>query len=567
MASLQRFSSHGRVYWRLVESYRRPDGRPAIRTLAHLGRPDDLLARLQAADALRVHSASCGAVDALWHLAQEFELPAQVDAVLAAAGGRPRTRDGLTVGTSLTAAAIARLCHPSSKRAVADWAATTTLPRWLGVPAPALTSQHFWDQMDAVPVEAVPILEERIVQRVLRTERVAPQVLAYDTTNFFTHLATTNARSALAQRGHNKQRRHDLRQLGLALVVTDDGQLPLGHVLYAGARPDAPTFAAVLAPLRTRLHRLLAQTAQLTLVFDQGAETTANLAAIRDGGDHYVTALKPSAHRAWLATVVDQLTPVTLTSGEAVPAYRTRRAVHGVDQTVVVVRSAALAEGQRRGLAQHLAQAHRRLAALSTHPRGGRAGLEARVRAIVNRQYVREVLQGQVHAAGDGWRVETTVDPAARQQLDTQYFGLRVVATSHDEWTTAQILEAYRGQARVEHAFRDLKDPWVGAFRPQYHWTDQKLIVHALLAVLALLLGRVLLRRAQAAGFHGSLRTLIQRLAMVRRTTLVAVRTRAGRPRVTEQLEEGDDETTRLAAALQVGPAPPTRVAYTRRRR
>lgn len=566
MASLQRFSSHGRTYWRLVESYRRPDGRPAIRTLAHLGRPDDLLARLQAADAVRVRSVSCGAVDALWRLAQEFELPARIDAALAAADGRPRERDGLTVGASLTAAAVARLCHPSSKRAIAEWAATTTLPRWLGVPAPALTSQHFWDQMDAVPLEAVPIIEEQIVQRVLVAEPVAPQVLAYDTTNFFTHLATTNTRSALAQRGHSKQRRHDLRQLGLALVVTDDGQLPLGHVLYAGGRPDGPTFAAILAPLRTRLHRLLAQTAQLTLVFDQGAETTANLAAVREGGDHYVTALKPSAHRAWLATAVDQLTPITLTTGEAVPAYRTRRAVHGVEQTVVVVRSAALADGQRRGLDQHLAQAQRRLAALSPHPRGGRAGLEARVRTIVNRQYVRDVLRWQIHPAGDGWRVEATIDAAARHQLETHYFGLRVLATSRDEWTTAQILDAYRGQARVERAFRDLKDPWVGAFRPQYHWTDQKLVVHALLAVLALLLGRVLLRRAQAVGFQGGLRTLIQRLAGVRRATVVAVRTRAGRPRVTEQLEDGDEEVQRLAAALHVDPAPPTRVAYTRRR-
>ena len=79
MASLQRFTSHGRTYWRLVESYRRPDGRPAIRTLAHLGRPDDLLARLRGADTLRVHSVSCGAVDALWHLAQEFDLPGQID--------------------------------------------------------------------------------------------------------------------------------------------------------------------------------------------------------------------------------------------------------------------------------------------------------------------------------------------------------------------------------------------------------------------------------------------------------------------------------------------------------
>lgn len=567
MASLQRFTSHGRPYWRLVESYRRPDGRPAIRTLAHLGRPDDLLARLQAADRIRVHSVSCGAVDALWQLAQEFEVPAQIDVALTAAGGRPRTRDGLTVGASLTAAAIARLCHPSSKRAVAEWAATTTLPRWLGVPADALTSQHFWDQMDVVPLEAVPTIEERLVQRVLTTEHVAPQVLAYDTTNFFTHLATTNGRSALAQRGHSKQRRHDLRQLGLALIVSDDGQLPLGHVLYEGARPDAPTFAAVLAPLRARLHRLLAQTAQLTLVFDQGAETTANLAAVRAGGDHYVTALKPSAHRAWLATVVDHLTPVTLTSGEAVPAYRTRRAVHGVEQTVVVVWSAALADGQRRGLTQHLAQTQRRLAALSTHPRGGRAGLEARVRTLVHRQYVREVLQWQVRREGDGWRVEVTIDGAAREHLETRYFGLRVLATSRDAWTTTQILEAYRGQARVERAFRDLKDPWVGAFRPQYHWTDQKLVVHALLAVVALLLGRVLLRRAHAAGFQGSLRTLLARLTTVRWATLAALRPRAGRPRISEQLEDGDDDLHRVAAALKVGPAPPTGVAYTRRRR
>jgi hypothetical protein len=141
-----------------------------------------------------------------------------------------------------------------------------------------------------------------------------------------------------------------------------------------------------------------------------------------------------------------------------------------------------------------------------------------------------------------------------------------VLATSRDDWTTAHIIEAYRGQARVERAFRDLKDPWVCAFRPQYHWTDQKLVVHALIAVLALLLGRVLLRRAQAAGFQGSLRTLLHRLATVRRATLVAVRRHAGRPRVTEQLEEGHEDVLALAAALRVRDGPTKAVAYTRPR-
>jgi transposase len=38
-------------------------------------------------------------------------------------------------------------------------------------------------------------------------------------------LATTNGRSGLAQRGHSKQKRDDLRQIGLALLVTRDFQV------------------------------------------------------------------------------------------------------------------------------------------------------------------------------------------------------------------------------------------------------------------------------------------------------------------------------------------------------
>jgi len=40
----------------------------------------------------------------------------------------------------------------------------------------------------------------------------------------------------------------------------------------------------------------------------------------------------------------------------------------------------------------------------------------------------------------------------------------------------------------------------VASFRPQFYWTDQKLQVHAFIAMLSLLLGLVLLRRAQALG-------------------------------------------------------------------
>lgn len=81
--------------------------------------------------------------------------------------------------------------------------------------------------MHALPSDRLASLEQEIVRQVIELEHL-PQLaaVAYDTTNFYTHIATTNARPQLPQRGHNKQGRHNLRQLGLALVVDQRSQLP-----------------------------------------------------------------------------------------------------------------------------------------------------------------------------------------------------------------------------------------------------------------------------------------------------------------------------------------------------
>jgi transposase len=214
--------------------------------------------------------------------------------------GDVQVRDALTVGESLVAAMIARSCAPRSKRAFADWARATYLPDLMHFTSSALTSQHFWDQMNAVPVEKLADIEQELVQEVVRIEQLHLQALAYDTTNFYTHIASTNLRPKLPRRGKNKQGRHDLRQMGLALVVDQVTQLPLAHVLYEGARSDMKTFAEFLKPVDhkgrplvsliqdkltvaaaplvdKRLLELTGQPDQLTLVFDAGASSRQNL--------------------------------------------------------------------------------------------------------------------------------------------------------------------------------------------------------------------------------------------------------------------------------------------------
>lgn len=557
MASLQQYSSRGHRYYRIVESYRR-NGRPHIRVVEHLGRADEVLARLRGADRpVQYRSVAAGAVTALYRRAEQLDIAGEIDgAITRHTTRRGPKRDGLSVGQSLVLAAIQRVSAPGSKRAFAAWAGTTALPDLGGFVAEALTSQHFWDQMHAVPVAAIAEIEAAVVQRAVRTDQLAVAAVAYDTSNFYTYLATTNTRSQLAQRGHNKQGRHDLRQLGLALVVSEDEEVPLGHVLYEGARPDVRTFADVIAPLRRRLRALTGGPEQLTLVFDNGAVSTANLATLHQEGTCYVAALKPSEHKAWLAAVASQLTEVPMPGAEPVRAYRTLRAVAGREQTVVVMFSPKLQAGQLRGLQQAMSKALQRCAALTRAPRGEAATLAAKLRRVWARQYLRDLVHVEVTQAAGGPPVATLgCDPAEYTRLTQQYFGLRILGTDRHEWSTGQIIAAYRGQAKVEHAFRDLKNPAYLALRPQFHWTDQKLRVHALICLLGFLVARLLWRRARRLlGFPGNCASLLATLATIRSGVAVEVTGKAGRPRVRPYVEDMEPPVRRLAETLNALP-------------
>ncbi len=563
MPSLVAKTVRGRQYWQIVES-RRVNGQPRSFVLAHLGRPATLLARLQAGAAgARVRSVAHGAVAALWARAQALDLAALIDAqVPRDRRGRLPQRDGLTPGQSLVLAAIARACRPLSKRAFAAWAQGTSLGRLAGVPVARLTSQHFWDQMAAVPAATLPTIEEAVVRQVVAQEGLAPDTLFYDTTNFFTFIDSTNARPTLPRRGHNKQKRHDLRQLGLALVVSREGQLPLFHLLYEGDRPDVRTFPEVLTSVRTRLERLFGAAPPVTLVYDKGNVSRATQAQVADTGLHYVTSLVPSQHLALLAEALPRLTPVTLPTGEEVQAYRVRQRVWDHERTLVVLRSERLREGQVRGLHQQLAKRMRMLAAITAPleaPRGGhgsRAGLDRRGAEVRRGQHIARVLQVEILQEHGRWRLAAWVDAAEYQRLTQERFGLRVLMTDREDLSTAEIITAYRGQSRAERAFREMKDPEGCALRPQYHWTDQKLQVHAFGCVMAFLLLKLLERQARRAGLPvRSPRSMLRQLEAIREVLVIEAGAR-GRPRVRRQLEELDPPAVRLARCFALVPRP-----------
>ena len=561
MASFQIVTAKGHRYLRIVESFRDPvTRRPKLRVLRHLGRADAALQTLAQTESLALASHTHGPVAAVWQLAQTLDLAALIDAQIPPGAG-PAQHDGCTVGQSLTLAALGRACHATSKRGFAPWAATTTLGDLAGVDVARLTSQHFWDQMHRVPITALAAIETALVARVLAHFTLPIDTVLYDATNFFTFLATTNARATLPARGHNKQKRHDLRQVGVALCCTrgraGEPAIPLFHQVYGGARPDVRVFADVLPHLRERFVALGGGLAGITVVYDKGNVAKHTQATVDALPVHYVAALTAASQRALIAEATPQLQPLVLRPDETVPVYRTRRLVWGAERTLVVLVSPRLQQGQRRGVEQHVASAIRWLDALQAllargQQRRSRAALEAQIAERLRGQHLREVLTVTLRGRGRALTLDYTVDRAALDRLEREWFGRLVLMTDQHEWTTAEIIGAYRGQSVVEGVFRSLKDPLRLALRPQYHWTDQKLHVHAFLCVIAYLLATLVhLTAVRDADYDGSVDALFEDLATIRRVTVLRS-TAHGRSRRTHQLETRSPLHTRLIDALGI---------------
>ena len=313
------------------------------------------------------------------------------------------------------------------------------------------------------------------------------------------------------------------------------------------------TFAEFLKPIRQRLRDLTGQPEQLTIVFDAGASSKQNL----EGMANYVTAVRPSNHLALLPEAAGQLAKVPLTTGVTVRAWRGQRMAAGKQREVVVLFSPQLHEGQLRGLQQAVARSVRELEEMGLRPRLSAEAAKRKLEKIRGYQYLRSLLDYKIDTDEQGAvRICVWSDWQEYQRLATRYFGLRVLVTDRAEWTTAQIIEAYRGQSKAEAAFRDLKDPRMFSTRPQFHWTDQKLHVHTFVCVTAYLLVTLLHRRAERkAGFVGSSRRLLEELAGVRCCRLIDRTGRKGRPRVRLQIEEMDPDRRKLAEALGAIPA------------
>ena len=532
----------GKTYYYLVESAR-VDGKPRIVSQQYLGSAEEVEAQLAGARAgatpARSQHKGFGDLAAVWSVLERLDVAGIVDAVV------PRYPSaGASVGRYVALATANRVVDPCSKRAFADWWDTTAGSRWVKLPQAALDHRRFWDAMDRLSVADLRTIETEIGRRVVAEYGLDLSGLVLDMTNFATFIDSGNERAPIAQRGKAKQKRTDLRLVGMGLVVTRDGGVPLLSHAYPGDRPDVTQFGDMLRELVSRYGRVAGGLEGLTLVYDAGQNSAANHRAVEDCGIGFVGSLPPSDYPDLLAIPRSRYRTVDADRFAGLTFVDTTVTALGVTRRAVLTHSPTLHDGQSRGFDQTLATVQQQLTELAdrlarANTRRSRDKVEADIAAICKPRWVNDVmttrLTGQTPA---DLRLSFSIDNKARTALEQRLFGKRILFPNHDTWTAADVVAAYRSQSDVEAGFRQLKDPHVVSFSPMHHWTDQKIRVHLFYCVLALTIAHIMRRQAEQAGLHLSVRELLAALEGIQETVLLYHDGGPGRPRAQRLLTD-----------------------------
>ena len=532
MPSLVAKKKGNKLYYYVVESAR-VEGKPRIVHQAYLGTAEKLAEMVRDRTAPVPWTASMrefGLPAALWSGAQQTGVWDLLQSLW------PAPRSGPSPAHYLLLAAIHRVCQPGPKTEVAEWYRKSILSALWDFSPERFTSQAFWDAFEQIlpeeqqdlPVEQDPLEKAQLALLGLWKEKhlVSRRLLAYDTTNFYTYIASSNTRNQLAQRGHNKQGRHNLRQVGLSYVLDGENGLSLCHHVYPGNVADVEEFSTVLARITRLLDKNQMARDTVTLVLDKGSAALANTVALEEARLGWISALPWNQAPAELRSrAVEELVACSSTQ-PGVRAVAEKILVHGREYLCVVKYSASFAGEQLHSVTTSLSrvlQSMRRLAKELNKPRARwkQPQLVRKIHRWLSAPFLAELIRYELEEQADGWHLQFDFDSAAFSQLLNQRLGRTVLLTNHLDWSAEQVVAGYTGQQSIERVFRGLKDgDWLG-WDPMHHWTDRKIRIHAFYCMLGISLLNYLHKQAQAGWADLSLEQLLEELAEIKQFVLL----------------------------------------------
>ena len=505
----------GRPYL-YVREIARVDGKPKVVSQIYIGSPERVagLASGTEKGPVRIKVEEFGALWLAQQMDQDIELAAIIDNIVP----RAARETGPTIGEFFLYCIWNRMVEAVSKNRLSRWYGRTAVQQIRPVNLGELTSQRYWEKWDRVSEKALQTMAQTFFKCIWHLESPNADCLLFDTTNYYTFLAS-NTQSDLARRGKSKDGRHHLRQIGLGLLVARDSRLPLYYSVYPGNVHDSKQFEAVMDEMFGILCGFDKTKERLTVVIDKGMNSESNYAWIDDHARiHFVTTYSTYFAQELATTALDYFEPADIEKNKQLMedgnpedqllAYRTRGEYWGKQRSVVVTYNPATARKQDYTFQSKLDTIRQQLLTMRNKVR--EKAPHWKNHEAIQERYVR--LCERLHVSSDFYTIsfDHTKDGLSMSFRKDVYrisrkqatFGKNIIITDNTDWTTREILEANLERWQVEDRFRLSKNDDLVGTRPVRHWTDSKIRCHLFTCIAAMTYLRRLELKLASAGIN-----------------------------------------------------------------
>lgn len=543
MAHFHTKTKNGRPYL-YVREIARVNGKPKVISQTYIGAPEKVrsLIKGDSNEGGCLRKLKVEEFGALWLALQadkDINLVAIIDEIIPP---DPREK-GPSLGEYFLYAALNRMIEPQSKRALPEWYQATAVQQLRRVDTDDLSSQRYWAKWNKVEQETLEKIAQKFFEKVWQGEKSNGDCLLFDTTNFYTYMAS-NTFSELAARGKNKAGKHHLRQIGMALLVGRDNKLPMFYREYPGNQHDSKVFGAIMSEMLTKIEVISQSKQRITVVFDKGMNAEDNFEFIDDSPlMHFVTTYSPWYARELATVNASKFSPVDIprnkrvekanNSNDAITAYRTSGEFWGKVRTVVVTNSPATARKQDYVFEAKLDTIRTELLTMRKKVSEGCA--QWRNEEDIRERYL--ALCSRMHMASEYYELEFSTAEGAlnmsfrknvyRVELRKKMFGRNIIITDNVDWRTEEIVQASLDRYMVEEKFRQAKQSSQIAALPMRHWTDDKMRCHLFCCVVAMTYLRKIEMHLEKAGLKTTGAGIMQKM---RRLHSVLTINKTGKP-------------------------------------
>lgn len=479
----------------------------------YVGSPERVsrLAAGQEDGAIKLKVESFGALWLADQIDQDVGLAKIVDSVVP----RGEREEGPSVGEYFLYCALNRMCETTSKNRLASWYERTAVQQIRPVELGELTSQRYWEKWDRVSEKDLTQIGRNFFEQIWKLESPAADCLLFDTTNYYTFMAS-HTPSELACRGKNKEGRHNLRQIGLGLLVSRSSRLPLYYCLYPGNLHDSHQFEAVMDEMFGVACGLNKTKDRLTVVIDKGMNSEDNFAWIdAHPRMHFVTSYSTYFAQELALINLDRFEVADTAKNhrlvqenkaeDRILVYRTKGHYWGKERTVVITYNPVTARKQSYSLESKLETIRQELLSMRSKVRNNLA--HWRNPETIRDRFIR--LCEQLHVPSDLYTIAFSQSPdglsmsfskdVSRVERKKVLFGKNIIITDNIDWTTSEIVQANLDRWQVENRFRLSKNDDLVAIQPIRHWTDSKIRCHLFACVVAMTYLRRIELRLNAA--------------------------------------------------------------------